>query len=283
MNVQVAAEPPSLSVTGLEEAYPPAIILYKAGVRTLRRNDLARLIKVSLVIRLVAIILLTGLAIAILIFLPVRNLLYEFLEWIRAIGPWGPLLLGMVYIVATVLFVPGFILTLGAGLLFGVVVGTMTVSLASTLGASAAFLLGRTIARPWIQRKIAYRPKFQALDEAVKRQGFKIVLFVRLSPAFPFNLVNYAFGLTQVSLHDYVLASWIGMFPATVMYNYVGSTLKSLADLAAGKIESGPGQKILFGIGLAATIVVTLFVTRLSRKALEQAVPIQQEAVHRQP
>jgi uncharacterized membrane protein YdjX (TVP38/TMEM64 family) len=243
---------------------------------------LARLVNISSVIRLMAITFLAAAVFGTLIFLPVRNSLYELLEWIREIGAWGPFFLGTIYILATVFFVPGFVLTLGAGFLFGVIVGTMTVSLASTLGATAAFLLGRTVARPWIQRQIARRPKFQALDEAVKRQGFRIVLLVRLSPAFPFNLVNYAFGLTQVRPRDYVLASWIGMFPATVMYNYVGSTLKSLADLAAGKIESGTAQKVLFGIGLAATIVVTLFVTRLARKALEQAVPIQQEMVQKQ-
>ena len=86
-------------------------------------------------IRLIAVILLAAAVVAILILLPVRSLLYELLEWIREIGAWGPLLLGVVYIVAAVLFVPGFLLTLGAGFLFGIVVGTVTVSLASTLGA----------------------------------------------------------------------------------------------------------------------------------------------------
>jgi uncharacterized membrane protein YdjX (TVP38/TMEM64 family) len=231
----------------------------------------------SSIIRLIAIFLLAAAAVAILVFLPVKGYLYDFLEWARGIGVWGPLLLGAVYILATVLFVPGSVLTLGAGFVFGVIVGTITVSLASTLGASAAFLLGRTLARPWVQQKVVRRPRFQALDEAVKRQGFKIVLLVRLSPVFPFNLLNYAFGLTQVSFRDYVLASWIGMLPATVMYVYLGSTLKTLADLAAGKIEGGVAQTVLFGIGLAATIVVTVFVTRLARNALQQAVPMQQD------
>jgi uncharacterized membrane protein YdjX (TVP38/TMEM64 family) len=243
---------------------------------------LARPVEALSAIRWIAVILLAAGVVAILVFLPVRGLLYELLEWIREIGAWGPLLLGVAYILATVLFVPGFIVTLGAGFLFGVVMGTITVSLASTLGALAAFLLGRTLLRPWIQRKMAHRPKFQALDEAVKQQGFKIVFLVRLSPAFPFNLVNYGFGLTQVSSRDFVLASWIGMLPATVMYNYVGSTLKSLADLVSGKIDSGTAQKALFGIGLVATVVATLFVTRLARKALEQAVPVQQDMAQKQ-
>jgi uncharacterized membrane protein YdjX (TVP38/TMEM64 family) len=230
-------------------------------------------VKASSMIRLIGITLLAAAVLAILIFLPVKSYLDELLEWVRGMGVWGPLLLGAVYIVATVLCVPCFPLTVGAGFVFGVVVATMTVSLASTLGASAAFLLGRTLARDWVQQKVARSPRFRALDEAVRRQGFKIVLLVRLSPAFPYNLANYAFGLSQVSFRDYVLASWMGMLPATVMYAYIGSTLKSLADLAAGRIEGGVAQRVLFGIGLVATVAATVFVTRLARQALKEAVP----------
>jgi uncharacterized membrane protein YdjX (TVP38/TMEM64 family) len=204
----------------------------------------------------------------------VKRDLYQFLDWVRDRGPWGPLLLGAVYALAVPLFVPGSLLTMGAGFVFGVVLGTITVSLASTLGATAAFLLGRTLARAWVEDKVARNPKFQALDEAVRQQGFKVVLLLRLSPVFPFNLLNYALGLTKVSLRDYVLASWIGMLPGGVMYIYLGSTLKSLADLAAGRVEGGVTESILFGIGLAATIAVTIFVTRLARKALRDAVPV---------
>jgi uncharacterized membrane protein YdjX (TVP38/TMEM64 family) len=213
-----------------------------------------------------------------LILLPVKSYLEEFLEWIRRIGVWGPLLLAAVYILATVFFVPGALITLGAGFVFGVVVGTITVSVGSTLGASAAFLLGRTLARAWVQEKIARSPRFRALDEAVRRRGFLIVLLVRLSPLFPYNVVNYALALTQVSFRAYVLASWIGMLPATVMYVYLGSTLKNLADLASGKMEGGVAQQILFGIGLVATLSVTIVVTRLARNALKKTVPMAEEA-----
>jgi uncharacterized membrane protein YdjX (TVP38/TMEM64 family) len=183
-------------------------------------------------------------------------------------------LLGAIYVVACVLFVPGTILTLGAGFAFGVVVGTVTVSLASTLGATAAFLVGRTLARDWVQEKVARSPKFRALDEAVGRQGFKIVLLTRLSPLLPFNLLNYALGVTKVPLRTYVLASWIGMLPATVLYVYLGSTLKSLAEVVAGKAEGGVAQQVFFGAGLAATVVVTVFITRLANKALKEAVAL---------
>jgi uncharacterized membrane protein YdjX (TVP38/TMEM64 family) len=227
-------------------------------------------VKASLIIRLAGLALLAIAGVAILIFLPVRSYLDLFLEWVRGMGVWGPLFVVAVYILTTILFVPGSLVTLGAGFVFGVVLGTITVSVGSTLGASAAFLIGRTLAREWVQDRIARRPRFQTLDEAVKRRGFTIVLPVRLSPVFPFNVLNYALGLTQVSFRDYVLASWIGMLPATVMYVYLGSTLKGLADLAAGKVEGGIAQKILFGIGLAATVAVTIVVTRLARNALKK-------------
>jgi uncharacterized membrane protein YdjX (TVP38/TMEM64 family) len=175
------------------------------------------------------------------------------------------------------LLVPGSLLTLGAGFIFGVIVATITVSLASTLGACAAFLLGRTLARQWVQKKVSSSRRFRALDEAVKQQGFRIVLLTRLSPVFPYTLLNYTFGLTQVSFRDFVLASWLGMLPGTFMYAYLGSTLKDLADLASGNVQGGMAQKIFFWIGLAATVGVTIYITQLARKALRQASPLMEQ------
>jgi len=112
----------------------------------------------------------------------------------------------------------GSALTLGAGILFGVLRGSIIVSIAATLGATAAFLIARYVAREWVARKIAAHPKFAAVDQAVASEGWKMVGLIRLSPIFPFSLMNYAFGLTRVSLRDYFFASWIGMLPGTVMY-----------------------------------------------------------------
>jgi len=218
------------------------------------------------------IVLLAAAMVTTLFFLPVRSYLDAFLTWVRALGVWGPVLVGGVYILAAVLFVPGSLLTLGAGFVNGVVIATVTVSLASTLGAAAAFLVGRTLLRTWIQERIAPSPKFQALDEAVRRQGFLIVLLVRLSPVLPYSALNYVLGITQISFRDFVLATWIGMLPATVVYAYLGSTLESLSELVSGKREGGVAEKVLFGIGLAATLTVTVFLTRLARTVLKKAV-----------
>src|SRR5881394_654263 len=197
-------------------------------------------------------------------YLHVQDLLKEALDWIAKLGPWGPVIFVGIYIVATVFFIPGSVLTLGAGAVFGVGLGSVCVSISATLGATAAFLVGRYLARDAISRKIAKNEKFATIDRAVADEGWKIVLLTRLSPVFPFTLLNYAFGLTRVKLGHYVLASWIGMIPGTVMYVYLGS----LVNVGAGHRQRTTGEWVLYGVGLLATVTVTVFVTRLARKAL---------------
>ena len=224
------------------------------------------------ILRIAGALLLVSAVVVALAVLPVKDYLAGFLERIESVGLLGPVLLAGAYVVACVLFVPGSILTLGAGFLFGVVWGTIAVSVGSVLGATAAFLVGRTLLRASIEGRIASYPRFQAIDRAVGEQGFKIVLLTRLSPIFPFNLLNYAFGLTRVRLWQYVLASWIGMLPGTIMYVYLGSALKSLADVAAGGAEGGTPQTVFFVAGLVMTIVATAVITRVARRALNEAV-----------
>ncbi|MCL4179697.1 MAG: TVP38/TMEM64 family protein [Verrucomicrobia bacterium] len=198
----------------------------------------------------------------------VQDLLKQALDWVGRLGPWGPTIFIAMYVAATVLLIPGSVLTLGAGAVFGLIRGTLIVSVASTLAATAAFLIGRYLARTAVARKIEGNEKFAAVDRAVATEGWKVVFLTRLSPVFPFTLLNYAFGLTQVKLLHYVLASWIGMLPGTVMYVYLGS----LAQAASGERSRTTGEWILYGVGLLATVGVTIFVTRIARKALSQKI-----------
>jgi pyruvate/2-oxoglutarate dehydrogenase complex dihydrolipoamide dehydrogenase (E3) component/uncharacterized membrane protein YdjX (TVP38/TMEM64 family) len=172
------------------------------------------------------------------------------------------------YVVATVLFIPGSVLTLGAGAVFGVALGSIYVSISATLGATAAFLVGRYLARDAIGRKIEKHEKFGTIDRAVADEGWKIVLLTRLSPVFPFTLLNYAFGLTRVKFSHYVLASWLGMIPGTVMYVYLGS----LVNVGADQRQRTTSEWVLYGVGLLATVAVTVFVTRLARRALAKKI-----------
>src|SRR2546426_6809397 len=194
--------------------------------------------------------------------LHVQDLLKSALDWIAKLGPWGPVIFVGIYIVATVFFIRVSVLTLGAGAVFGVALGSVCVSISATLGATAAFLVGRYLARDAIAGKIEKNEKFTAIARAVGDEGWKIVFLTRLSPVFPFTLLNYAFGLTRVRLGQYVLASWIGMMPGTVMYVYLGSIAR-----AAGEKKS-PAEWALYGLGLIATIAVTVFITHIARRAL---------------
>ena len=184
------------------------------------------------------------------------------LDWIAGLGLWGPIIFAGIYILACICFVPGSVLTLGAGALFGIVKGSVLVSFSATAGATAAFLVGRYLARDWISRKTQSNPRFNAIDKAIGDEGWKIVGLLRLSPAFPFSLLNYALGLTRVSLRDYLLASWIGMMPGTVMYVYIGSLARADAR------RTTAAEWVLRGIGLVATVAVTVLLTRIARKAL---------------
>jgi uncharacterized membrane protein YdjX (TVP38/TMEM64 family) len=214
---------------------------------------------------------LLGAIVLLAVFVPVKDIFLTFLEQVRALGVWGPVLLGVVYVAATVLLLPGMILSLGAGFLFGVIPGVITISIASTLGAGAAFLVGRFLARDWVTKKVAAMPRFAALDAAVAGEGFKIVFLTRLSPVFPFNLLNYAYGLTGVPFARYLLASWIGMLPGTILYVYLGSAAQSLAAAAAGDVPMTPAEQIFFWVGLLLALVVVVFVTRVARREMQKS------------
>jgi pyruvate/2-oxoglutarate dehydrogenase complex dihydrolipoamide dehydrogenase (E3) component/uncharacterized membrane protein YdjX (TVP38/TMEM64 family) len=219
--------------------------------------------------RLVLLLILVVAVLASLTLLPVKQYLVSILEWTKGLGVWGPLFVIVFYVVACLFFLPGSVLTLGAGFLFGVAVGFPTAWIGASLGACAAFLVGRTIGREWVAKKVAGNAKFKAIDHAVGREGFKIVFLLRLSPIFPFNLLNYALGLTKVSFGTYVLASVTGMIPGGLMYCYFGSAARSLADVAAGQVQRGPAEQVFFWVGLAATVAVAVVVARIAAASLK--------------
>jgi uncharacterized membrane protein YdjX (TVP38/TMEM64 family) len=198
-------------------------------------------------------------------------LLRRALDAVAGLGPWGPALFVLLYVAATVLFLPGWILSLGGGAVFGLARGVVVVSVAATLGATAAFLVGRYLARDWVARTLERHPRFAAVDAAVAREGWKIVLLTRLSPVFPFNVLNYGFGLTRVPARHFVLASWAGMLPGTLLYVYLGSLAGTLAVEAPG--ARTPAEWAFYAVGLAATVAVTVYVTRVARRALARHAP----------
>jgi len=193
----------------------------------------------------------------------------EFREWIAGLGAIGPLAFAAAYAAGVVAFLPGAALTLAGGAIFGVVKGTAIVFAAAVLGSTLAFLIARYVARDFVEKRIAGSAQFAAVDRAIGQQGRKIVFLLRLSPVFPFSLGNYALGLTRVGLGDYV-AGAAGMLPGTFLYVYLGSLAGDVAAAAAGG-GAGTGKALLTAVGLAATVVVTVFVTRIARRALADA------------
>ncbi|WP_414357211.1 TVP38/TMEM64 family protein [Synechococcus sp. R55.3] len=195
------------------------------------------------------------------------------LAWMESLGPLGPILFIAIYIVATVLLLPASVLTLGAGAVFGVVAGTVYVLIGATIGANLAFFIGRYLAREQVAKWIEGNAKFAAIDRAVGREGWKIVGLIRLSPAFPFNVLNYALGLTRISFLDNLLGT-AGIVPGTFMYVYIGSLAGSLANMEGRELDpqAQTAQWVVRLVGLIATVAATLYVTRVARQALQEAV-----------
>jgi uncharacterized membrane protein YdjX (TVP38/TMEM64 family) len=191
---------------------------------------------------------------------------------IAALGAWGPAVFVPLYMIVTVLLLPAVVLTLAAGAVFGLAAAFLAVSAGATLGATASFLIARYLARDLVARRVGASARLQALDAALAREGWKIVLLTRLSPAFPFVLLNYAYGLTRVPLRHYVAASAIGMMPGIALYTYIGSLAGDVAFAAAGGRARTPAEWAVYAAGLVATLAVTVYVTRIARAALDRRI-----------
>ena len=195
----------------------------------------------------------------------------EFTAWVHGLGSWGPVVFIGGYILASVAGIPGSVLTLAAGAIFGLWLGVTYVFIGATLGSIAAFLVSRYVARRFVEKKLGNNPRFESIDKAIADEGRKIVFLLRLSPVFPFSLLNYALGLTKVRLIDFIVAS-VGMLPGTMLYVYYGKLAGDVAAVAGGAATPHDAKYWSFlGLGLVATIVVTALITRAARKALENA------------
>ena len=196
-----------------------------------------------------------------------------FAQWVAGLGAAAPIIFAAAYIVATVLLVPGSLLTLAGGALFGVLRGTLIVLTSATIGASAAFLIARYLARDRVAARVQRDPRFAAIDRAIGASGPKIVVLLRLSPVVPFNLLNYTLGVTSVRFVHY-LVGCIAMLPGTLLYVYYGRVIGDVAALAAGaRAARGTGYYVILGVGLLATILVTAILTRIARRELARSAP----------
>ena len=201
--------------------------------------------------------------------LPVKEWIREFIAWVQQLGTVGVIVFVIAYAVATVLFLPGWIFTVSAGLIYGVFAGTAIALCGALIGASMAFLIARYFLRRNIEEITKKNPRFAAIDEAIGKNGWKIVGLLRLSPLIPFNLSNYFYGITSISFRAYVLVSAFGMIPGTLLYAYLGAI--GQAGVSGGTSAHSKWQYVLLGVGLVATIAVTILISRIARNALKKS------------
>ena len=202
-------------------------------------------------------------------FLPVAGWVTSLAQGARETGTLGVAIFFAAYVVSTVAVLPGSILTLALGFVYGPVWGLAIASPASVTGATCAFLLGRTLLRDWAAQKVGGSTRARAIEAAVEREGFKLVLLLRLSPLVPFNLLNYVLSLTRVRLGTYVLASFVGMLPGGALYVYLGSLVPAAAELSSVAQGGGAARTTLYVVGLLATVAVVVIGTKAARRALD--------------
>jgi uncharacterized membrane protein YdjX (TVP38/TMEM64 family) len=233
-----------------------------------RKNAIVRLI----ILAVILVVLVVAMK-----FLPIQQWLRNFDAWVAHMGVGGIFIFIGVYAVATVLLAPGSILTIGAGFAFGLWKGFLAVSAGSTLGAALAFLVARFIARDRVEAVAKRSEKFRRIDNAIGKHGAKLIFLLRLSPVIPFNISNYFYGLTSVKFWPYVLVSWIGMIPGTFLYVYIGTASQVAVSAAASgePVKHGWQYWALTSVGLAATVIVTIWITKIARDALQRTTDVQ--------
>jgi uncharacterized membrane protein YdjX (TVP38/TMEM64 family) len=215
---------------------------------------------------------LAGLIALVLVGREVPALLPRFTAWVASLGAWGPVAFIAGYSIAPVIFAPAFLLTIAAGAIFGFFWGVVYVMIGATIGATLAFLTGRYLARQFVERLLHREPRLMIIDRAVERHGFRLVALLRMSPAVPFVLLNYALGLSRIKLLDYAAAS-IGMLPVVALYVYTGKVAGDLATLASGAAEPrGWLYYTTIGLGFVSTVAITVVVTRIAKQAIEHEI-----------
>lgn len=226
---------------------------------------------------------LAGLVVLALVGREVPALVPRFTAWVASLGPWGPVAFIAGYSIAPVIFAPAFLLTIAAGAIFGFFWGVVYVMIGATIGSTLAFLTGRYLARQFVERLLHREPRLMIIDRAVERHGFRLVALLRMSPAVPFVLLNYALGLSRIKLLDYVAAS-IGMLPVVALYVYTGKVAGDLATLASGTAQPrGWLYYTTIGLGFLSTVAITIVVTRIAKQAIEHEIAASRATVPSPP
>lgn len=208
-----------------------------------------------------------------------RDVLVQFLQWISSIGLWGNVLFILVFLIVGFPFALGYVpMAVGAGYLYGMAHGTITVSIGALSGASLAFWLCRTVTQSWMKRQLAANPKWHVFMAEVEKNAWKITLLTRLLP-FPFGLVNGLFALSSISFPVFLVGSFVGLLPFQLMWTYFGTTLRSIKEAVNGEIPFGPLQQFLLVLQLALGVGLSLYMLQLGRNSLDSSAVTTEEVV----
>ena len=210
--------------------------------------------------------------------------LHDVVHWMQTIqsaGWLGWLLFIGSYALACLCFVPGSVLTLGAGAIYGFWGGSLLVLLGNGLGSLLSLLITRYLLRGWAKRQFARSPKMKAIEEAVARDGWKLVCLTRLSPIMPFSLINYALGLTKISAAKFLFATEVGAIPSTCVYVYLGTLVGNLTRIGPDLHQHRSWDWAFQAAGLVFTIGVTIYITHLANKALKSRIKSPARKKHR--
>lgn len=191
---------------------------------------------------------------------------------VRALGGMGAGLYAACFVIGSLLFVPASPMTAIAGFLYGPMWGTLLISPVGIVSATLAFAIGRTVARPWVRRRLTARPRLAAVDMAVATGGFRIVFLLRLASIVPFAPLSYVLGASRISGRDFVLASWLGLLPGTFLYVYLGSLVSDVRQILNGEAASGGAARALTWVALAAAVLAIVVIARFARKAVNQSI-----------
>jgi uncharacterized membrane protein YdjX (TVP38/TMEM64 family) len=195
------------------------------------------------------------------------ELVHRSMEWVQQSGWIGVAGFIVFYTLTCVFFLPGSILSVGAGAIYGFWFSTVLVTVSSTIGAMVNFLTSRYLARGWMHRKLSQSAKFRALEKAVCAEGWRMILISRMSPIIPHSLVSYAAGLIRISFWRFTLGSFVGFLPQSAAYTYVGAVVGKAVRTSAGVTAHDPVTWLFYCIGLVATLAVTVLTTRIARRS----------------
>lgn len=203
-----------------------------------------------------------------------------FADWVAVVAEWsrlhpvvGPILYVALVVVATVLFVPGSGSMMVAGFLFGLVSGFLFAAIAIAVGAQCAFLVGRKGARHWVEEKVAANKRMQAIEMGLREEAFLIVVLTRLSLVIPFNVLNYAYGVTSVTARTHLVATTLGMLPAVALYVYLGTLAHDLGQILSGEATPSDLGYWIAAAGITAIVVLTWAIHRAASRALARHLP----------